>query len=248
MKKILSFALILVLSLSFTAFASDFSMISSSVDDGATVVYTKEGTITLGFNAAVGTVAVSVKKDNAVFNDYLASINVIDSTKIDIAFDADLAYGSTYVIDFAETKDESDVAVSGKTSISFKVESAPEVEVSSVELISGINSGSTITVPTDLVANGSLQGWTINVTNNAAEAKNITIFCGIYDVNGTLKKVVSSEKTVAAESSDSIGLGTVIPTASDAGVSFSGGFAKLFVWNNVNDKSPYVAAQTFDIQ
>ena len=158
-----------------------------------------------------------------------------------------MKYSTKYEFDFSGCKCAENVALSGNVKkLTFTTEAAPVVEVTDAKLISGIGSG-TITYPTEITANNSLQGWVIDVKNNTEEAKTVTVVCTLYDVNGLLKKVVTSDKTIAAAATDSIGLGTVIPTTSDSGVAFSGGKAKIYIWNNVADKSPFVGAYEFSI-
>lgn len=125
-------------------------------------------------------------------------------------------------------------------------EEAPAVEIKNIKLMSGIGSG-VIDFPEFLVADDTLQGWSVEVKNNTAEEQLLTIVCCLYDANGLLKKVVTSDKNIAAGADDIIGLGTVIPVSSASGVAFSGGKAKLYFWNNVSDKVPFVGAEEFSI-
>ena len=127
-------------------------------------------------------------------------------------------------------------------------EDAPIIEVTSVSIISGVGDGA-INTESALTANNTVQGWIINLKNNdTTTAKDVTIFCGIYDSNGLLIKVVTSEKEIAPDTADSIGLGTVIPATSSSSVEIAGGKAKLFIWNNLTDRSPYVDKYEFNIQ
>lgn len=134
-------------------------------------------------------------------------------------------------------------------------ESTPVVEVTSIEKLTGFNSSSIATTTltegvSTLTSDDDLaQGWIVNLKNNANSAKSVTVFCGIYDYNGKLVKVISSAKSVAAETEDSIGLGTIIPETTATGVNIYGGDAKVrfFLWNNETDRSPYIEAISFDI-
>lgn len=138
------------------------------------------------------------------------------------------------------------LAFTALASTAVAAEVAPVVEITDVKLMAGIGSDS-ITFPENLVADDSLQGWTIDVKNNADEAQVLTVVCCLYDAKGLLKKVVTSDKTIAAGADDTIGFGTVIPAVSASGVAFTGGKAKLYFWNNVSDKVPFVGAKEFSI-
>ena len=249
MKKILCLALALILTLSFTAFASDFVFVSSSVENGATAVYAKEDKIYLTFNEEVTAATVSVKKGSAAFTEFIPSIDIMDNTKIVVDFDNDLEYGATYELDFSAATGVSGALTGEAKKITFTVEDAPVVDVTFASLLNGVGTGTINTTATTLTAGiATPQGWLVNIENNSAEIKDVVLFCGIYDSNGMLIKVVTSEKTIAAGDSDAIGLGTVIPATSASSVTVAGGKAKLFVWNNVTDRSPYVGAFEFAIQ
>ncbi|MFA7636490.1 MAG: hypothetical protein WCX81_01860 [Monoglobales bacterium] len=251
MKKIVCLALALVLSLSFAALASgDFVCTATSVANGATNVYYKEGKVSITFNDEVNTVLVSMKKAGAAFVDFTATRNAVNTNVVDVVFDNDsnpatpyyLDFNVRYEIDFSGCKKAGDIAVSGINKIEFTVEPAPILEVESSTLISGVGT-STITHPSYFTGDNSLQGCTINLKNkDASNSKTVTIVCALYDDNGLIDKMVTSKKVIAAGSSDTIGLGTIIPTT------VSGGKAKLFIWNDVSEKRPYVGSIEYDIQ
>ena len=263
MKKILCLAFAVILTLSFTAFASEFTCVKTTVD-GASAVGVEETSIAIEFNQEVNSVVVNVTKDGDIFNDYDFTRNVENHCVVDVVFAYDLEYGATYVIDFSDCMAAGDIALSGsKTSVTFTVEDVPVVEVISSSILYGIGDG-TVSTPDVLSANDTVQGFLVNLKNNdAEEEKEVIVFCGIYDSNGTLIKVVTSGKTIAAGAEDVIGLGTIIPSVDEkyvdpitldpvvvpVGGSNEDGKseAKLFIWNNVTDRSPYVGAYTFKI-
>lgn len=255
MKKLLCLAFVLILTLSFTAFASEFTFVKSTVD-GASAVGIEETSIAIEFNKEVVVFPyITVTKDGEIFNDFNFSRSLEKTSVIDVVFDNDLEYGAEYVIDFSNFMAAGDIPLSGNTtSVTFKTEDLPAVEVLSASILNGIGDGSVSTSEV-LLADDTVQGWIINLKNNDTEAaKDVTVFCGIFDSNGTLIKVVTSGKTIPANGEDMIGLGTVIPSvdvkSDDPAVSVpvSGGKAKLFIWNNVTDRSPYVGAITYTIQ
>lgn len=254
MKKLLCLAFALILTLSFTAFASEFICVKTSVD-GASVIWAKEKSISIEFSQEVNNVVVNVTENGEIFNDFNATRNLENTKVVDVVFDNDLEYGATYVIDFSGCVATGDIPLTGsKTFHTFTVEAAPVVEVTSASILNGIGTG-TITTADELSANDTVQGFVVNLKNNDyTEAKSVAVFGAIYDSNGTLIKVVTSEKTIAADTEDTVGLGTVIPSvdvkSADpyVSVAVAGGKAKLFIWNSVVDKSPYVGSITFDIQ
>lgn len=251
MKKIISLLIVLVLVLSFTSFASNFVIESTSVPEGSSAVSAKEGTIILTFNdnvsfASILTTNVTKNGTDLTMADFDVNLNGLDAKKVDISFFSDLEYGATYVIDFSGYTNESQTAVSGTSTLTFTVETAPVVDLKSKTLISGVGTA-TITNPTNFVANDTLQGLSLELENKADAAKVVTVVLGLFDVNGLLKKMITTEKSIAATSTDTVGIGTIIPSVTDTSVSYAGGKAKAYIWDNLTNKSPYVGSVEYDI-
>lgn len=243
MKKLLCLALALMLTLSFTAFAIDFTLLSSTVANGASAVYVKEGKITLTFSDEVNSATLSsitMGEDGETFADFTATLNGL--TAVDITFGGDLKYSEDYVIYYSGLKNSSNVAITGTNSLSFTTEAEPDIKLESITLTKGI--GSSVTEQTDgiLEADSSIQGFKVALSNKADSAKTVNIVCALYNGNGIIKRVLTSEKAIDATATEMVELGTKI----DA--SYAGGFAKIYIWDNVSNKTPFVGATRFEIQ
>ena len=241
MKKLISLAIVLVLALSFTAFAADFTCLSSTIENGAADVFVKEGTISMIFsddiNASTLT-AVSMGVDGEPFEGFTATIGA--SNELLVTFGSDLAYSKTYEIYLSGLKSTTNVGLTGTNSLIFTTEAAPVVEIENIVLTKGI--GSSVTEPANLEDDGTIQGFKVYLNNYAAEAKTVNIVCALYNGNGIIKRVLTSEKSIDATSTEMVELGTLIDS------SYAGGFAKIYIWNNLSDKAPFVGSRTFNIQ
>jgi len=241
MKKLLCLALALMLTLSFTAFAVDFTLLSSTVANGASAVYVKEGKITLNFSDEVNSETLSsitMGEDGETFADFTATLNGL--TAVDITFGGDLNYSKDYVIYYSGLKSSSNVALTGTNSLSFTTEAEPDIKLESITLTKGI--GSSVTEPANLQDDGTIQGFKVALSNKADSAKTVNIVCALYNGNGIIKRVLTSEKAIDATATEMVELGTLI----DA--SYAGGFAKIYIWDNVSNKTPFVGATRFEIQ
>lgn len=241
MKKLLCLALALMLTLSFTAFAVDFTLLSSTVANGASAVYVKEGKITLTFSDEVNSATLSsitMGEDGETFADFTATLNGL--TAVDITFGGDLKYSKDYVIYYSGLKNSSNVAITGTSSLSFTTEAEPDIKLESITLTKGI--GSSVTEPANLEDDGTIQGFKVALSNKADSAKTVNIVCALYNGNGIIKRVLTSEKAIDATATEMVELGTLI----DA--SYAGGFAKIYIWDNVSNKTPFVGATRFEIQ
>lgn len=240
MKKLLCLTLALVLALSFTAFAADFICLSTTVDDGSTVVSVKEGKITFTLSGEIdeetlSTVTMTV--DGEPFDGFSATLN--GTTAFDVNFLNDLDYSMPYVISFANVKSVSEAAVSGKNTLSFTTEAKPDIEiVGDIALTKGIGSA---VEDVDYLSTGSVHGFKVTLKNNTSAAKTVNIVCAIYNENGIIEKVLTSEKAIDATATEVLEIGTLIKSE------YLGGKAKIYVWDNLTNKSPFVGYVPFDI-
>lgn len=122
------------------------------------------------------------------------------------------------------------------------------VVISDPVAITGIGSDTITTVenPENLTANNTLQGLQFDVENNSDGNIQVTGILALYDANGLLKKMVSTYRTVVAGNTDTIGIGTIIPSTAGT-VSYVEGKAKLYVWDTYANKLPYIGAFEYDL-
>ena len=244
MKKLFCLALAIIFTLSFTAFAADFTCLSSTVANNASSVYVKEGTITLTFADNIDTSKLStitMIKSGEEFTDFTATVGAANEVKI--TFGSDLAYSTQYVIFYGNLESSSGASVSGTSnSLTFTTESEPLVQVESITLTKGV--GSAVIEQDDdiLEADNTIQGFKVSVKNIVAEAKTVNIVCALYNAKGIIKRVFTSEKSIDATATEMVELGTYIDS------SYAGGFAKIYIWNNLSDKSPFVGFRSYNIQ
>lgn len=248
MKKILCFIVILTLALSFNAFASDFECVDSNIPNNSSAAWIGDNLVSLTFSEEVqftSILSTSVTKNGVALEitEFSVMLNDIDSKIVEVTINA-LEYGATYVIDYSDYSNGSTLVVNNPATLTFTVEEEPEVLISNPTIIAGIETG-TITYPVNVTAD-ALQGFIVDVDNGALSDKDITLVCALYDDNGLLKKVVTSSKTVLAGATDSIVVGTFIPAATDVGVNYDK--VKIFVWDTMENKSPYIAEFTYTIQ
>lgn len=252
MKRIISLAIILILSLSFTTFAAydEFVLLDTSVKHNATSVDATNRTITLYFSTEVSSGDVTIKEDNIDFTDYTSGANMIDAKKYEITFNNDLVYGATYEINFSDLKSlrgMNEIDLVGDFELIFTVEEAPEMAITSISPITGLGAGAVNEV-SNFTADDSLQGALINFENYSSGNKDLTIVMAVYDSNGLVKKSVTSEKRLLPNSSLTIGVGTVIPSVTYDSVAFAGGKVKIFIWDNLSNKKPFIGSCEFEIQ
>lgn len=259
MKKILCFILVLTLALSFTAFAADFRLVSSSIANNAPSSPIDENVILLTFSEEVNPdeIASITVTDNGVqleVSGYNADYYGEEYNIIKITIN-ELEYNHEYVIDYSDliSFDGGNPVVNDPATITFTVEEEPEVKVAPPVFLSTLDTGAIIPddAATEVIAE-TLTGWMIDVENGASFDKEITLVCALYDDNGLLKKIVTSSKTVLAGTTDQVAVGTYIPSETDVYVDDTEGnvdfnMAKIFVWDNMENKSPYVAAFSYDI-
>ena len=263
MKKIICLVLAALLVLSFTTFAADFIYLSSTVNDGVEGVYVEEGTISFTFSDVIKTKTVPAPMvpgnpptDITVLDAEIGVYKNGDAMVIDedytitfsgptfnINFVRALDYSTPYSIDFSTVKSASDVALSSssKSSISFTTEARPDIILEGVKLTKGI--GSSVTEQTDgiIEADSSIQGFNVSLKNVAAQPKTVTIVCALYQ-NGIIKRVLTSEKTIDATSTEMVELGTSIESG------YAGGVAKIYIWDNLSNRTPFIGARTYEIQ
>lgn len=261
MKKILCFIVVLALALSFTAFASDeveFKLKSSSMYNNASAAPIDDNVITLTFEKKVDADSVDyteVTKNGSpltIDTDFTALLDGLNVVKIEII--GSLEYGAIYVINYGEYTSSGAPVLNDPATITFTVEDEPKVIVEKPVLLSGLETGAIKTDDSSTsVKVGSLTGFMLDVENTAVSDKEVTVVCALYDSTGLLRKIVSSTKTISSGVKDQIAVGTLIDEKTESEVNFAGGtedgqsIAKIFVWDNMSNKSPYVAAFNFDI-
>ena len=237
MKRFLSLLLVFALVLSFTAFAVDFTCLSSTVSNDATAVYVKEKTITLTFVYDVNAETLSsitIAQEGEPYTDFTAELGAANEVKI--TFESDLAYSTQYVIFYGDLKSSSGASVAGtKNSLTFTTESEPLVQVKNITLTKCVGSAVEERDDDFLIADDTTQGFKVSLINESAETVNIV--CIIY-ANGIIKEIL----TVDATATEVVELGTCIDQ------SYAGGFAKIYIWDNVSNKTPFVGSTRFEIQ
>ena len=238
MKKIFCLTLALVLMLSITSFAGNFTTISTSVTNGHTAVDIKEGIVSITLSEQIADVSgVTMKKDYAIFEGFTATINALQTNVLDITFLSDFDYDTEYTIDYGACENLSGQTVSGYSKLIFRTELEPVITLDEIILTKGVGSAVTETAPESFGDDDSnIQGFKIFVNNKASEATTVNLICALYDSDDIIKKVVSTEKCIGASSVEAVELGTIIDSSLD------GGKVKIYVWDNLFGMSDVIIA------
>ena len=195
-------------------------------------------------------------EDETAFEAFSAVINSENRNVIDITFDGDLNYAKTYVIDFSTLVNKYEIEITGKSSISFTTEPEPAVKLSGITHSIGVGN---VNIDGDVVDGGTvgitatvlnldgeckiapndnlLQGFKVELNNVTTKTKTVNIICALYNSNNVIKRVLISSKEIAGSSTDAVELGTIID-----GATFEDGYAKIYVWDSIENKSPFVGS------
>lgn len=244
MKKIFCLVLAIVCALSVTAFAIDFTCLTTSISNESEGVYVKEGSISFIFSDNVDAETLSsftIVEGMDAFTNFTTAIG--DTNEVVLTFVSDLKYSTNYTINYAGLASTAGAPLKGTSRLSFTTEAEPEIVINSITRTKGIGSSVTILGEEDfLSADGSIQGFKVSISNKTSDVKTVNIVCALYNSNGIINRVLTAEKDITAASTDVVELGTKIGTA------YANGSAKIYIWNNVSDKVPFVGSQAFDIQ
>ncbi|MFA7636858.1 MAG: Ig-like domain-containing protein [Monoglobales bacterium] len=207
-----------------------FAVTSSAPADNAVNVY-PESDIKITMNNDVDATTkdnLSITSGGAVVSADAYTVSVSGKT-ITITFNEDMTFGAEYVVDLAGVKDTfgQDIV---KT-VSFTVENAPDVEISSKTICS--NGGGTFALTGGITADNSVYGLMVTLKNNTIETKTATLITATYD--GLGKLVDSAFVSESLEASEEQEIGSGIKAAS----SYAGGKVKLFLWENMTNLRPY---------
>lgn len=243
MKKIFCLTLALVLMLSITSFAGNFTTIDTSVTNGHTAVNIKEGVVSITLTQQLSDVSgVTMKKDYATFVDFTATINPMYPNILDVTFLGDMDYDTEYIIDYAACENLAGETVSGYSKLVFRTELEPVITLDNIIFTKGVGSAVTETDPASFGDDDSnIQGFKVFVNNKASQATTVNIVCALYDSDDIIKKVISTEKSISASSVEAVELGTIIDSTLD------GGKVKIYVWDNLSDKTPFIGCTEIEI-
>ena len=146
-----------------------------------------------------------------------------------VSFMTDLSEGTNYVITFPGTiKNTMYTDLEGYNVASFSTPK-PEIAINAFNAIKGFGSADEAVVE-GFVADESLQGAKINLTNTTDAAKNVAIIYAVYASNGQLNNIVYINDSIDADST----------AAFHAGVKLSEtGKVKAFIWDGLTSVKPY---------
>ena len=216
------------------------SIASSTVDGKETVLVDSD--VTVNFTNAIEDTSalitsVSAGGQTVDANDYTVTPSQ-DKKSVTISFAGNMEYGTDYVITFSGAVDGNGLAIND--SVTFATEAAPDITVEDVSLYK--SNGAGFTMPALLVADGCLQNVALSLQNNTIEAKNALLMFAVYNASNRLVDVSYVSTLLAGNESASVIQGLEIPASA------SGGYVKMFVWNQLTALNPYVSPVTLTIQ
>lgn len=177
------------------------------------------------FNASTATAVVPVNATNIKVK-FSQPVNAITYDKTAVTMTAE---DTDYVITFPGTIENTiSKKLDGYNTVSFSTPK-PEIAINSFDVISGFDSDAEA-VAAGFVANGTLQGAKLNLTNTTDAAKNVAVIYAVYASNGQLKDIVYINDSIEADTTAAFHTGVKLSET---------GSVKAFIWDGLTSVKPY---------
>ena len=212
---------------------------ASSITDGAGNVFYDTKEIRFSFSNTIADAStVTVSKDGAEMPEGSYTVTPSGNSVV-IAFTEDLNFGSSYTVELAGVTDDLG-QVMGEETISFTVESEPDVRLGELKLIKGI--GGTSQTVSELTAANGLQSISLELENLKSEAKDVNVMFAIYEASNRrfvgLRNVVTS---IPANETRTVYIGADM-------TDLQGKIIKAFVWESWSTLRPWFGGTELEVK